>query len=244
VTFKANLGLISLSIVLTLSFWLQTVLLKEQDAVVAFPLIILNSSSLNVPLKSYPSEVKFRVRGLGYEILKLRFKRVDAQIDARYFEKSAVDLSTADYKIALPLDSNVEIMGLVSQTLGTSYSSRKTAQSDKWAASSMLKKGLHLTGISADVKGSNVSASVTKVIGGVPIQPERALAFFPSTVTVRIKGTINSIKNITPNQIKVSLNKPEARDNQIPLQISLPNGIVLIDYSPKYVSIVEPDDAK
>ncbi len=64
---KSNLWLKVSALFLACFFWLQSVLLKEHQTVVQLPLVVVNQSD-QVTLSDFPSYVKYKVKGHGFEI--------------------------------------------------------------------------------------------------------------------------------------------------------------------------------
>ncbi len=287
---KTNIWIILISIFLALFFWVQSILLKEQSTIIAFPVIVNNAPVGFVNSNNIPRKLDFRIRGLGYEIVKLRMSKISVLIDYRFFLNQEADLSTADYKINIPSTANVEVLGPVVQvgikddksygkilqlpvqidfaddeTRNLFYQrnfslavntlnvrvSNSTEESVKYIETEplhydMLKKDkfrLRLVSPSSYIKLPNQyveinrssSQLVTKVISAIPIQDELNTSFFPSEVTVRIRGLSEVIEKVTPGKIRVSLKAHSKDDKEIPVSVSLPSNIELIDYSPKKV---------
>lgn len=292
--FKLNYWIVLLSILLAFMFWVREALLKEQETVVQFSLVVKNDQSNIVRLHNVPSHIKFRVRGLGYEILKLKFNKPNVLIDAQTLSHQPLNLSIADYKFNIPSSINVEVLGLVSEIdlkapkkittliqlpiqidfadddarnlfyqrsfrLADEQVSIKT-QNDipmtiryiktQRVNSDLLQKDkikLKLISPSLNISLSSqyvevyrsTNELITKVIPNVQIQNEPNFKFFPQYVSMRIRGQVDAIGNVTPVNVRVNVIISERVGNQFPLKINLPKGIELIDYSPHQVQISE-----
>jgi len=77
---------------------------------------------------------------------------------------------------------------------------------------------------------------ITKVISNIPIHSDKKIDFFPKDVSVRIRGNIDQIKLIKIDSIVASLFLEEEDDKQIPILISVPKEIEIVDYSPQKVT--------
>ena len=77
---------------------------------------------------------------------------------------------------------------------------------------------------------------VTRLYSQVPIQTDNGVSVFPVSVTIRVRGQAEALRNLTTDRITVRLRLTEAADNQIPLQIILPTGVELIEYTPEKVT--------
>jgi len=73
------------------------------------------------------------------------------------------------------------------------------------------------------------------LLSNIPIRNPQKLNIFPTTVTLKIRGARDKISALQPDQIAVELNLGEQFNNSIPLIITLPSDLELLDYTPRTV---------
>ncbi|HOV17146.1 MAG TPA: hypothetical protein PLF50_06625 [Candidatus Cloacimonadota bacterium] len=83
----------------------------------------------------------------------------------------------------------------------------------------------------------------TKVISNLVISAPPQVNFLPKQAAIRISGKAEDIKQLNMNDIQVAI-KPEENETTAPVIINLPEGIVLLDYTPRFVTIVPLHDKK
>ena len=295
---KSKLVLVLASALLAFFFWFQTVLIKEQQSMVKLPVVFINRP-ITVIQSDLPTHARFRVKGIGFEIIKLRFYNVQAVLDAKTLVDNKIDITQTDYKITLPANVNVQILGLVNDAGTTlkpeistnNYLPIEIAFENDAAKDFFYAQNFRLSQEKVEVKGSKsiidtieriqtqpitlemlkkskstlnlmyptdeivlnpdkveISKSskylITKVIPNVPIEKVQGYAFFPNEVTVRVRGMNTDLEALTPERVIITLKTQEETNNQIPLHITVPSGIEVIDYSPKLVSKMDANVRK
>lgn len=296
---KQNLWIIVLSVVLSIFFWMQALMLKEHETVVTFPLLVDDIPKNEVNLKNIPSRIEFRVRGLGYEILKLKLNKTAVQIDYHNLVNKMDDLTSSDYSMTIPSNINIDILGPVDIPEAKHQNSDMREYSlpiqiefaNDEARNLFLRSNFSLSINTIIVKShddipdyiksirtepikpemlrtdniklrlitpsnnlilnnqtvdliKSSSTYITRVLNNIPVQNPQNITFFPRDVTIRVRGLSQNITNLNFNQVKVSLKTNESNDNEIPLFVTLPAGIELIDYSPKRVFRMDANEPK
>jgi hypothetical protein len=77
--------------------------------------------------------------------------------------------------------------------------------------------------------------SITRVISSLPVDSDSGLDFFPRNITIRIAGNASIVNSLQKTDIRIYLAPEKEKQGQIPVEISLPKGVQLLDYSPEYV---------
>jgi hypothetical protein len=287
---NSKLLLILFSVILAFFFWIQTVLIKEQQSTIKLPVIYTNKP-VKIDQSELPTHARFNIKGRGFEILKLRFYNIQAKLDASEFLNLKSDLAKADYEINIPPNINVQVLGPVAQDNASIQAVVATSSflpieidfDNDTTREYFYKMNFRLVQNKVEVRGAKnilenlqgiktlpinynnlkknkfslklVSPSsdivlgteyvdvnksntylVSKVISNVPIQTVPNYSIFPKEVTIRVRGQNEQIGVLTPEQIVATLRVKEEIKGQIPLQITLPPGIELLDYSPKFVT--------
>lgn len=286
---KSDFWLKSAALLVACFLWFQSVLLKEHQTIVKLPLEVINKSE-QINLVDLPTTVEYKVKGAGFEILKLKLLRVSVQLDAKELRAGKNNLSTVNYRLTLPPSIHLELLEAVaneSSSIQTEYSRVVLLPvhlefENPESRSQFYKKNYRVFPEKVEVRGtanalnkliaistqaieSNslnspiskimlivpesvvISPSVveirqsdtnyiTRVMWKIPIQNEFGGIVFPITITVRVRGTVKAINDLTPQDISVKLSGESSKDGSMPLIVSVPKGIELIDYTPKTVN--------
>lgn len=78
--------------------------------------------------------------------------------------------------------------------------------------------------------------SSSRVITRIRISSDSGIDFFPSELTVRISGLSSFVNSVSAGDIKAELIMAEEKNGEIPIRISAPPEVEVLDYSPQRVS--------
>jgi hypothetical protein len=283
------LSLSIISLIVSLAIWVQIRLTSYQTATVKVQVRYTNLTD-TLLANQLPERYRFRVRGKGLEIVKLRLSGAQAQYNA-------LDIVNHDYPInpdkiqfdiphTIKLDyiepepeiqtasqkrkpvryySEIELVFQDNDSRDFFYDNNYKLSVEKVEVSgsqntsrtvktlpisrSLLSKNKPKIKLSSPVDGIFINPDaieivkadkqlLTRVISSVRIESQPNTDFYPKEITIRIRGNNESIRNLSISEISAVLLLAEEDNFQIPIRVSLPETIELLDYSPQFVSRV------
>ncbi len=285
-----NYRLLSLSIIsliVSLAIWVQIRLTSYQTATVKVQVRYTNLTD-TLLANQLPERYRFRVRGKGLEIVKLRLSDAQAQYNAldivnpenpinpekiqfdiphtikldyiepepeaqpaskkrqpvRYYAE--IELVFQDYESRDYFYDNNYKLSVEKVEVSGNYNTSRTVKTLP-ISRSLLSKNKPRIKLSSPVDGILISSDaieivkadkqlLTRVISSVPIESQPNTDFYPKEITVRIRGNNESIKKLSISEISAVLLLAEEDNFQIPIRVSIPETIELLDYSPQFVS--------
>jgi YbbR domain-containing protein len=284
-----NLLLKFLALLLSCFIWVQTALLKEQETIVKIPMTIINLPA-EAATPKLPAYIKYKVKGMGFEIAKIRLFHVQAVLDAKRLPKGIFKLSDLNYMLNIPASVHVEMLGVVDESISSGQSSHQLLATlpiqvnftNEKTRAMYYEKDFSVNPEKVSVRGSEAALNrihfiqtqpvnetmlsrnkfrlqllnpnpdialsddtvevksvsrqqVTKILRMLPIEPIAGYNIFPQSISIRIRGQQDDIKNLKNEQIIIKPRISEVSEGQVKLHITVPEGIELLDYTPQKV---------
>lgn len=107
---RENLNLKIISLLLAVFIWLQTTLVAEHKTVIFLPIALVNIPK-NMTFDNLPQHIPFLVRGRGIDIIRLYLNKTKMELDATKIKPGLAKLNITDYKINLPENLEIDLLG-------------------------------------------------------------------------------------------------------------------------------------
>jgi hypothetical protein len=283
------LSLSVISLIVSLAIWVQIKLTSYHTATIKVQVRYTNLTD-TLLANQLPERYRFRVRGKGLEIVKLRLSGAHAQYNALdivnndnpinpdkiqfdiphtikldYIEPEPETPAISQKKQPVRYYSEIELVFLDEESRDYFYDnifklsvekvevsgSHNTFHSVKTLpiSRSLLSKNKPRIRLSSPADGVLIHTDaieivkldkllLTRVLSNVPIESQSYIDFYPKEIAVRIRGNNELLKKISLSEISAVLLLDEEENYQIPIKVSLPENIELLDYSPQFVSRV------
>lgn len=228
---KNNLGLKIVALVMAVFFWLQITLLSQHESKTSLPLKLVNATGED-SLRQSPRRIATSVYGRGLDILRLRYSQAHIQMNAADFWAG----NAADYlALDVPEKLNVKVLGVMPPTLAEHLSEAGQARDENaHSAAKNGKKAPSAAGTEPSQSDSEEGQLQTKILTDLVITPPQGVKIFPPQATLKVKGNASLLAGL-PSGVRVfAASQPDA-GGQYKLRYEVPEGITVLDITPKQV---------
>lgn len=229
---KNKLGLKIVALAVAVLIWVQVTLMADHQSKVNLRLKLEDvpeSDSLLLKLDKVPC----LVQGRGLDILKLRFSRASIAM-------AASDLASGELKSFqtqdLPLNLDLTILA-IDPSFSRKLGDGSALDPDRLAGADKQNKARPTRQQALENSGAPI---ISQVLSNIPITDNADRRYFPSVVTLKLRGRAPLLENL-PQGISVQVaENPDAR-GLYRLSVLTPEGVTLQDITPKQVRLASDE---
>ncbi len=231
---RNNLGLKIVALVVAILIWMQVSVMSDHQSKVNLDLKLTNRAESDT-LPETLAKVPCIVQGRGLDIIKLVLSRT-------YLTMDAADLKAGNLKdfeaVDLPANLNLTLVGIdpsVERKLsGLKLEGQPPPQNPSAAKRKADKQGKKAGKEKPDLDATDPVNSL--VLTNIPISGSGERRFFPSVVTLKVRGRNSALASL-PKGINVTVSaSPDAR-GLYSVEAATPEGVTLQDITPKQVRL-------
>jgi hypothetical protein len=234
------LGLKIFALLAAIFIWLQFTLISEHTSKVKLDLHLRNNVIADTLLHQ-PPKVVCEVKGKGLDILRLSLSKTYIEMDANDFLLERFDRFVIK-DIPENLNLNFTAINRASLIADLTKDNNKPSGFDSKIESNQIYTNTNdeaqraiNTNRSAD---NSLEPEKIVLIPDLSFSAPVGRRYFPDRVTVKIKGAKTAVSSASKN-IQVSISEASDTGGFAQIEVKVPKGITLLDYTPRQVRLIK-----
>ncbi len=229
---KNNLGLKIVALLMAVFIWLQITLVSQHQSKIGLNLKLVNAAGPD-SLRTPPGKIPITVNGRGLDVMRLKMSKAYIQMEAAdYWAGNSSDFIA----MGIPENLNVKLLGIAPPTLAEQIKAREQTPTNDEPAPGVETKPVESGIESKPAKDrSDPSEQIqTRVLTDLPIVAPPGRTTFPAKATLMVRGKSSLLEKL-PAGVRISALVQSDFRGQLSLKAELPEGVTLIDITPKQV---------